>query len=280
MDRLKESLALQDLSSVIINNAFDGIVYYLPINDENNIVIDFEFVFLNDSALKFLTGTKEKYLGKSFLSLFPYAAEDGMYDAFRRTAETGKPSEGIYYYEYGEYRGWYRNSIIKYRDGIIVYFRDVTDQKSLEVEVESKTKELEKLLKEKEILLKEVNHRIKNNLQLLVSMLNLQSNYVEDQTLRDLLNVSCQRIITIATIHQNLYENINDFSINLNKFVREIVRSLLNLYNDHNDKVKMNYEIEDVELSLNYSVNISLIINELITNSLKHAFNGIPAGEI
>jgi len=280
MERLLKSTDLKNLFSDILNHAFDAIIFYLPVKNKKGIIIDFEFVYMNDSAFKFLSGTREKYIGKNFLTLFPYAAIDGMFDAFKKTAETGKPTEGIYYYEEGEYKGWYRDSVVKHGQGIIVYFRDVSTQKSLELEVEEKTKELENLLKEKEILLKETHHRIKNNLQLLASMINLQSNNIEDQHFREMCNVTRQRIINIARIHQGFYESRNYSSIKFNKFIREIVESLLELYIPDDKKIKINYEIEEVDLGINYSVNIGLIVNELITNSIKHAFNDTSAGKI
>jgi two-component sensor histidine kinase len=280
MDRLLKTTVLKDLFADILNNAFDAIIFYLPIKNKKGIIVDFEFVYMNDSAFKFLSGNREKYIGKNFLTLFPYAAIDGMFDAFKKTAETGKSSEGIYYYEEGEYKGWYRDSVVKHGNGIIVYFRDVSSQKYLELEVEEKTKELENLLKEKELLLKETHHRIKNNLQLLASMINLQSNNIEDPRFRELFDVTRQRIINMARVHQGFYESRNFTSIKFNKFIREIVAFLFELYIPAERKIEINYEIEEVDLGINYSVNIGLIVNELITNSIKHAFNETSSGKI
>lgn len=278
MEKSQLKFEVNELSSIILNNAFDAIVYYLPIKDDAGEVIDFQFYYMNDSALNTLTGTKDKYLGKNFLDLFPYARVDGMFDAFKKSYETGEPIEDVFYYKEGEYEGWYRDSIIKYGNGIIVYFRDVTSHKNLELELKAKTQQLEKLLKEKEILLKETNHRIKNNLQLISSMLNLQSMEVKDPYYLNLFNVSKQRISTIAMIHQKLYEDIENKSIDFNFFVEDLSKSLLSIY-DNDKEISLKFDIEPLEIPLNRSINIGLIINELLTNSFKYAFIN-KSGEI
>lgn len=275
-----ETLKSDNISSFIINNAFDSIIYYKPVKDYSNNIIDFEFVYMNDSAFKILTGTKEKYIGKRFLALFPYAEVDGMYAAFKKTAETGIPSENDYYYEFGEYKGWYRDSVIKYGEGIIVYFRDITDKKLLIIENQNKSAELEKLLKEKELLLKETHHRIKNNLQLIVSMISLQSDKIAEPQSLELLEVTKLRIANIARIHERLYEDKKFSSINLKTFIKEIADALLLNFNYDRKKIEFKYEIEEIEFDLNYNVNICLIINELLTNSIKHAFGETDGGEI
>lgn len=280
MERLLKSGDVKELLSDILNNSFDGIVFYIPVRNKKGIIVDFEFVYLNDSAFKILSGTREKYIGKSFLNLFPYAAIDGMFDAFKNTAETGRPSEGIYYYEEGEYKGWYRDSVVKHGNGIIVYFRDVSSQKYMELELEEKTKDLERLLKEKELLLKETHHRVKNNLQLLASMINLQSSNIEDEYYRELFDAARQRIINMARVHQGFYESRNYTSIKFNKFIKEIAEFLLDLYIPDHKRIEINYNIEEIDLGINYSVNIGLIINELITNSIKHAFTETQTGKI
>lgn len=264
----------------IVNNAFDAIVYYVPIRDNKNEIIDFKFIYMNDSALKILSGTKEKYLGHTFLELFPYAVKDGMYEAFKKTAETGIPSEDTYYYEYGEYRGWYRDSIIKYREGIVVYFRDVTGQKLLELELKNKSEELQKLLKEKEILLRETHHRIKNNLQLIASMLNLQGQNINDPYFLEILNTCKERIFNIARIHQRFYEDKSFSSINLKLLIDEISKSLNDAHEKEKRNIRFIHEISEIKLDLNETVYVGLIINELLTNCFKYAFKGRSDGEI
>jgi len=277
LNKSEEISTSSELFSFIVNNAFDAIIYYTPVRGSDNNIIDFELTFINDTILKHHNSKREDYTGKTFLSLFPYAIKDGMFDAFKNVCETGIPSEGVYYYEDDKFKGWYRSSAVKYDKGIIVYFRDVSEKEFLEQKLKEKNKELEKLLNEKENLLKEVNHRIKNNLQLLVGMLHLQSESINDPQLKELLNTASQRIITVAKIHQKLYERANVFSIDLTLFIKEIIDSVQNLYKK---SVEIKYDIDDINLPLDYLVNVSLIINELITNAFKHAFNESNKGEI
>ncbi|MBI2257938.1 MAG: PAS domain S-box protein [Flavobacteriia bacterium] len=153
---------------------------------------------------------------------------------------------------------------------------DITEKKNNEREVLQS-------LKEKEVLLKEVHHRVKNNLQIISSILNLQSTYVTDEKTLEIIEESRHRIRTMAIIHENLYQNTNFSSINFKNYSRELLRNLISTYH-FNQKipVKVVEEVDLVELSLDQAIPCGLIINELITNSLKYAFkeNKGEGGEI
>jgi two-component sensor histidine kinase len=274
MESLEKLIGKNELLSAIINNAFDAIVCYKTLQDNTGAITDFRFLYLNEPALNFLHGNKEDFIGKSLLSLFPYAAEDGMFDMFRKTVETGQPMEGIFYYDHGGYKGWYRDSAVKYGDGIIVYFREVTSQ----IQIEN---ELKKLIKEKDILLKETHHRVKNNLQVVSSMLSLRANEFGDEPkLRDKCHTCKQRIKTMANIHQRLYEDDDFQSVDLKLFVKEMLTSAKSLFEGYNKQIYLKFNIDDIKINLNSSVNIGLIINELLTNSVKYAFQNKASGTI
>ena len=275
-----EKLEQHTLFSVILNNAFDAIVCYTPVKNEQGEITDFRFIYLNDSAFKILSGVRENYIGRTFLELFPGALYDGMFDAFKHTEETGNAFEDIFYYEYGEYKGWYRNSIIKYQNGLIVFFRDVSHQKALELELQAEKEKLEQILKDKEILLKEVHHRVKNNLQIISSLMRLQGLSIDDKTLQDSC-LNCQRrISSMALIHHDLYKHNDLESINLSSFITESIKIHQSLYNGKTVNIRYYQVIEAVHLDLSTFVNIALIITELLTNSIKHAFTGRKDGEI
>jgi two-component sensor histidine kinase len=273
MESLKKLINSSELLSIILNNAFDSIACYAPVKNEAGEIIDFNFIYLNDSALSTIYGRKEDYLGKSFLSLFPYAATDGMFDMFKKTTETGSPMEENFYYEHGNYKGWYRDSAVSYGDVLIVYFRDVTEQKELEIR-------LKKLVKEKDILLKETHHRVKNNLQVISSLMNLQGKKFDNPKYFDTCLTCKQRVMAMANIHQRLYEDQDFQSVNIKAFVKEMITSAKSNYDNFTKKINLVFDVDDVRLNLNSSVNLGLIINELLTNSIKYAFDSRDTGSI
>ncbi|HIA35459.1 MAG TPA: hypothetical protein EYN89_01685 [Flavobacteriales bacterium] len=132
-------------------------------------------------------------------------------------------------------------------------------------------KGLKKSLEEKEILLREIHHRVKNNLQIITSFLNLQFKNIEDKNVIDAILKSKSRINSMALIHTKLYQSDNLSSINFEEYINEIVQSITNCYViDNNIKciVKYSSAIFDIDLS----INLGLIITELLTNACKHAF--------
>ncbi len=139
---------------------------------------------------------------------------------------------------------------------------------------------MEVSLKEKEILLREVHHRVKNNMQVISSILNLQSSYVNDEYALMLLQESQNRIKTMAYIHESLYQNKSFTSVNFTEYARTLVRNIVQSYSYSSDKIKLEVQTEQVVLSLDNSIPVGLILNELITNAIKHAFPGNRRGTI
>ncbi len=139
---------------------------------------------------------------------------------------------------------------------------------------------MELSLKEKEILLREVHHRVKNNMQVISSILNLQSSYVSDEYALTLLKESQNRIKTMAYIHESLYQNKSFTSVNFADYVQTLVNNIIQSYTYSRDKINVELNIERITLSLDSSIPAGLIINELITNAIKHAFPGAREGSI
>lgn len=135
-------------------------------------------------------------------------------------------------------------------------------------------------LKEKEVLLKEVHHRVKNNMQVISSILNLQSSYVTDQYALNLLKESQNRIKTMAYIHESLYQNKTFTSINFSDYISTLTNNILQSYAASIQKVKLELNIQKIILNLDTSIPAGLIINELVTNSIKHAFTESNEGII
>jgi len=147
-------------------------------------------------------------------------------------------------------------------------------------------------LKEKEVLLKEIHHRVKNNLYVISSLLNLQSSYVEDEKIINLFTDSQNRIQSMAMIHEQLYQSENLAKIDFTEYLQKLVDNLFLSYNNNGGKIKPVIEVDSTNLTLTENNNqcllfnletaipCGLLINELVTNSFKHAFPQGKSGEI
>ena len=150
---------------------------------------------------------------------------------------------------------------------------DISDRKQKEDRVRS-------ALNEKEILLREIHHRVKNNLQIVHSLLDLQSAQISDKLARDMLRVSQSRIRSMALIHQTLYTS-NDFAkVDFGRFLDSLVPVLIDSYVVDSSRISVRIDVDPVQLPIDSAVPCGLIVNELITNALKHAFGVRDHGEI
>lgn len=141
---------------------------------------------------------------------------------------------------------------------------------------------LEDALREKTALLNEVHHRVKNNLQVITSLLNLQADYAADPRLRAILAESCGRVKAMALTHQLLYER-KDFSrLDLGDYLDRLVQSIRSSYRATGDRIGLRLMLPEteVQIDLERAIPCGLLVNELVTNSFKHAFTGERQGEI
>jgi len=150
---------------------------------------------------------------------------------------------------------------------------DVSDKKFIE-------KQMQESLNEKEILLQEVHHRVKNNLQVISSILNLQSSYVKDENSLNILRESQNRIKSMSFIHESLYQTKDFSGIEFSGYILSLANNLVHSYSLEVGMVHLKTEFEDTFLSLDQAIPCGLIANELISNSLKYAFDKGQAGEI
>lgn len=150
---------------------------------------------------------------------------------------------------------------------------DITDKKNAE-------ERLKQSVKEKEVLLKEVHHRVKNNLQVISSILNLQSSYVRDQKTLELLRESQNRIKSMAFIHESLYQTKDFSNINFSEYVDNISKNLLHSYSGPENPPELHLDTGDIHLNLDTAIPCGLIINEILSNALKYAFPNNRKGDI
>ena len=125
--------------------------------------------------------------------------------------------------------------------------------------------------------MREIHHRVKNNLQIISTLLTLQS-YSKKNNVNDLYRESQNRIQSIALIHENLYHSEDLAHINFETYVKGLITDLFDSYGVNASKIKLNLKIEEVTLGIETAIPCGLIINELVSNSLKHGFNNIETG--
>jgi PAS domain S-box-containing protein len=127
-------------------------------------------------------------------------------------------------------------------------------------------------LTEKEVLLKEIHHRVKNNLQIIQSLLGLQTQFIRDQKDLELIRESQDRVRSIALVHENLYQSPNLAEIDFAKYIRNLAYALYRSYKVNLDQIQLDIKIKDIKFPVDRAVPCGLIINELLTNALKYAF--------
>lgn len=156
---------------------------------------------------------------------------------------------------------------------LVIAIRDISKRKEDE-------KSIKKSLQEKMVLLQEIHHRVKNNLQIITSFLNLQSRNIEDPKIKAVLQESRNRVNAMSLIHQELYRS-DDFSkIDFKGYIQQLSRNLIGVLNISHKHIDLELDIGEVNLSLDSAIPCGLIINELITNSVEHAFNDVENPKI
>ena len=146
--------------------------------------------------------------------------------------------------------------------------------------IESQNKVISKALSEKDILLREIHHRVKNNLQLVSSLLTLQGRSIDDVTAQQAINEGKSRVRSMALIHQDLYNRENLTTINVQNYLEKLTSEIFTTYRIDRENVDLTMNIEDIDLDIDTLVPLGLIINELITNCLKYAFPDGRKGEL
>ncbi len=151
---------------------------------------------------------------------------------------------------------------VQYLEGFI---EDITEHKKADQMIRAS-------LKEKDLLLKEVHHRVKNNMQIISSLLNLQSKHAEDKQYNEMFTESKNRIRTMSLVHEHLYQSKDLANIDFHKYINSLGRNLFISYDINANDIQLEIDAKDMTLGIDLAIPCGLIINELLSNSLKHAF--------
>jgi PAS domain S-box-containing protein len=257
----------EQMLSLIYDNAFDGISIYEEFPEENRR----RLIDCNDRYCEIGGYSKEALLRMGDTQPVQ-RSQKKIYTArteFIRDVKNQKV-----------YQGWFswirpdgKDNFVEYvavlvekegRQFVVGIDRDVTEQRLVE-------KTLEASLREKEVLLKEVHHRVKNNLQIIISLLNLQAEHVDDKKIAGAFNESKNRIYTMALVHESLYGSNDLVNIQFDEYVHRMVKNLLRSF-AIGLPVELDFDLDSVLLNVDRAIPCALILNEITTNSLKHAF--------
>lgn len=151
---------------------------------------------------------------------------------------------------------------------------------SLRSSVKNKTEDLQESLNDKEVLLKEIHHRIKNNLAIMSGLFELQLEGVENEETQKVLRDSQSRLKSMALVHDKLYQTSTLTDIEMSQYITELVRSLRNTFAGTNQEIDLKFDFDDISLDIDQAIPCGLLINEIVVNAFKHAFNKNKSGVI
>jgi len=270
---------------------------------------------INESGARQEGGTVEEITGRNVYDLLPPSLAGKRREIIKGVFTAGKPA----HFE-DEYAGrYFYNNIFpvfgaeqKAVERVVLFASDITDRKKAELQLqrynvdleegiaertaslhrtaellqdevlqhEVAEKKIQESLDEKSVLLKEVHHRVKNNLQIIASMLNLQARYITDEKTLQAIKDSQNRVRAMALVHEKLYRSADISKIDLDEYIRFLGNSLFQYYGMKGRGIVFTTGIKDITLDINAAIPVGLIINELISNSLKYAFPDGRKGEI
>ncbi len=241
--------------------------------------LDGNITYWNRTAEKLYGWTSEEVTGRNVLDITPSSMSKQQADEIMAVLKRGKNWSGEFMVQRKDgstFPALVTDSSVLNGNGelagIIGISKDITKQKQNE-EVISNS------LKEKEILLAEIHHRVKNNLAVVSAMLELQAGAEENASIAGRLLDSVTRIRTIANIHEHLYQSKTFSKLDFAENLRQLATNIVDTLHIHTD-VKLKFTCDPVQLNINQAIPCSLIVNEVITNILKHAFPGKKCGLI
>ena len=257
---------------------------------------DDPIIFANDAFLRLTGYTRDEVLGENCRFLQGPDTDPAVVGDLRE-AVAGRRSINVDILNYRKDRSTFWNALylspVTDEAGELQYFfasqLDVTHRKEAELHanaekerfeaaVRSRTKELEDALEARTMLLHEVDHRVKNNLQMVSSLILMQSRTIPDENIRKSLRSMLERVEALSTVHRRLYQSDDVTRFDVADFVRDLVSDLI-VASGRKD-IRAHLDVNPVEVPAQKAAPVALMVNELVTNAIKHGFNGDRAGTI
>jgi two-component sensor histidine kinase/AmiR/NasT family two-component response regulator len=255
----------------LFENSLNGVAVFDILRDEENTIIDFKLIEFNSAFKSIVDMSASEVVGKTLKQIIP------RFDGNRIFKPLCNLQSLDDYYR----KEHYSHMLQKYfdlgaflieKDTLAIVLIDITDYKNVE-------KDLKSTLKEKNAFLREIHHRVNNNMQIISYFLNLQIDCMKYPEDKEICMQTKDRINSMAMVHELLYSSRKISEINIKEYVENIVHELAYTYTNP-EQLKLDIEVDDLYFNLETAVPLGLIINELITNCIKHAFQPDECGRI
>lgn len=268
--------------------------------DESNVLLQqqFQSVFENSYDALFLVNLDQRRIvkaNKRAAEMFEFDSPKDFYTRFGTEFHASSNPEGLLELiktqlnTKGRYEGeihyktnkgnlfWGAIAVIVINIGGKKYqsvrITDITEKKKIKLEIEAS-------LKEKQTLLAEIHHRVKNNMAVISGLLSLQANYVNDETSKQLFRESCNRIHSMAMVHDKLYHTETFANIDFGSYIMDLINHIKASHSNHSAEVAYFVTCDNVLMDMKYAIPCGLILNEMISNVYKHAFSGVSSGAV
>jgi len=221
---------------------------------------DWRITYVNPQAERLLRQAREDVRDGAFW-------QDFLEPAFQRMLGHAVETKAAVHLEaYSTlFAAWFEVHAYPSAEGLSVYFRDITERRNAE-------EKIKRSLKEKEVLLREIHHRVKNNLQIVSSMLRLQGRLIKDENMLQILKKCGDRIQVMSLLHEQLHSSSDITSINLAQYLRAVAAKVFSSYSVRSSKIELDVEAADVQVAMETASACGLIVQELVSNALQHAF--------
>jgi len=266
-ERRQAENALRE-SEEFLNSIVENIPNMIFVKDGK----DLRFVRFNKAGKELLGYSSEELIGKNDYDFFPKDEADFFTSKDRVVLETGTlidiPEELIQTRQKGERILHTKKIPLCDHQGVPQYLlgisEDITERKQTEAQ-------LEKSLKEKEILIKEIYHRVKNNLAVVSGLLNIQSTYIKDRQAIAAIHDTRDRIFSMSAVHSQLYHSEDYSTVDFKEYIKNLASNIF-YASKMSGRVKFHLDLDDITLPIDKAIPCGLLINEIVTNALKHAF--------
>ncbi|MBN1888437.1 MAG: PAS domain S-box protein [Thermoflexales bacterium] len=262
----------------LFENMASGFALHEIICDEQGQAVDYRFLEMNP-AFERLTGLRaEETLGRTVREAIPGIEEEWI-ERYGKVALSGEPTE---FENHTQALGRYYDvrAFCPELGQFATLFHDVTERVQTEALRRQAEEQVKQALAEKEALLRELYHRTKNNMQVIIALLKMQAANAGDARVEAILRDTQSRIHSMALVHQKLYEAQDLSRVNLKEYVGDLVKLMLASYQMMPGQVSLVSEVDDVFVLIDTAIPCGLILNELLSNALKHAFPAGRQGEI
>jgi len=263
---LKES---EEKYSLVVENSNDAIIIH-----RDGII-----QFANSTSSRYIGIPPHKLIGKPMTDYVHPDYKMKVLDNFSKR-KAGEDVENIYEIALVRKDGSFfpaeiNVSLVQYQGEAagLVFIRDITKRKKTEDRIKNS-------LEEKEVLLKEIHHRVKNNMQVISSLINIQAMHIKDKKAREIFRDTRNRVMSMALVHERLYRSEDLSGIDFERYIERMAVHLMSYYRESAQNIELKTDVEDIFLDITKAVPLGLITNELITNSLKHAFVKSKKGKI